>query len=149
MTTSGNLEYCLLQYLPNLLSDKSVSIAALFIESSDLENGFCTLSLAAEWRTKVRLLDPDADLEMLGALLREIRDRLCSPGERSEVINQLEHSFSNVIQVSRRQQCPVIPSPKIIEAFARDLLEGTSTMSHHLSQMQPQHAPAPLDRNFG
>jgi hypothetical protein len=48
MTESSNLEYCLLHYVPNLLGDKSVSIAAIVFTSSDLENGICTMIYAAD-----------------------------------------------------------------------------------------------------
>jgi Protein of unknown function (DUF3037) len=128
MIESSGVEYCFLQYLPNIVRDKSVSIAAIFIDPNHLENGICTMIVATNWRIKARLLDPDVDLEMLEALLTEIRDRLLSKQKRSEMIRQMEDSFSNVVQVSQRQKCPVTPGAEIIEAFARRVLENQSEM---------------------
>jgi hypothetical protein len=144
MTASGNVEYCLLHYVPNVLSDKSVSIAAIFITSGDLENGVCTIIYAADWHTSVRVLDPFADLEMLDALLSDIRDRLLSPSQHSDMIHQLEDSFSNVIQVSQRQDCPLASSPEAKEAFARGLLQKTLKLSSSLSGTQASTCEATL-----
>lgn len=128
MTKSSGVEYCFLQYVPNIVRDKRVSIAVVFIEPNNHEGGICMMIVAPNWRIKARLLDADVDLEMLEALLTEIRDRLLSKQQRSEMIRQMEDSFSNVVQVSPRQKCPVTPGAEIIEAFARRLLEKQSEM---------------------
>jgi Protein of unknown function (DUF3037) len=126
MTTSTNVEYFLLRYVPTVLSEKTVSIAAIFIASGGPESGICTMIYAADWRAKVRVLDPDADLEMLAALLSEIRDQLFSPSQRSDMIHQLEDSFSNVIQVSQKRECALASSPNAIEMFVRGLIQKTA-----------------------
>ena len=122
MAEPSTIEYCLLRYVPDASSDKGVSIAAIFMDPSDLQNGTCAMSLAPDWQNKVRLLDPDSDLAMLGALLGEIRDRLQSPTERIDMINQLEDSFSNGIRVSERRKCMVPWEPKSIDTVALALL---------------------------
>jgi len=135
MTKLRNVEYCLLRYVPNVIGDKGVSIAVIVIDSSNLEKGICAMSIATDWKTRVRLLDPDSDLEMLGAMLTEIRDRLASGRERFEMLHQLEDSFSNVVQVSRKRKPAVAPGPETIEDFARGLLERTHMTSPGLSGM--------------
>jgi hypothetical protein len=129
MAESSNLEYCLLHYVPNLLRDKSVSIAAIVFNSGDLENGICTMIYAADWQINVRLLEPNTDLEMLNAVLTEIRNRLLSPSQRSDMIRQMEDSFSNVIQVSQRRKYRFDARPEAIGDFARRLLRKTSKIS--------------------
>ena len=129
MNESSRLEYCLLRYVPTVIRDDSVAVAVIFIDSSDLENGICTMSFATDWQTKVLLLDPNSDLEMLGALLREILARLLSPATRSEMIRELEDSFSNVIQITERRKSPIASAPESIEAFACTLLESKKPMS--------------------
>jgi hypothetical protein len=124
--SENSVEYCSLLYVPNMLSDEGVSIAGIFIDPIDIENGICTMAFAADWQKRVRRLDPHADLKMLGALLAEIRRRLLSKDQRSDMIYQLEHSFSNVIQVSQRQKCAVGSIPETIDVFAQELLEKTS-----------------------
>jgi len=129
-------EYFLLRYAPNVTMDEGVSIAAVVIDPSNLEKGLCAMSLATDWKTRVRVLDPDSDLQMLGALLTEIRNRLLSKRGRCEMLHQLEDSFSNVVQVSQRRKCTIAPSPETIEEFARGLLERTNATSPGLSGMR-------------
>jgi hypothetical protein len=100
MITSTSVQCWLLYYVPNVLSDKTVSIAAIIIPAEDIETGARGMIYAADWQTEVRILDPDADLEMLNALLSEIRDRVLSPSQCSDMIHQLVDSFSNIVQLS-------------------------------------------------
>lgn len=122
MNELSRVEYRLLQYTPNIICDKSVSLAAIFNDSDDLENGICTLIVAPDWRSKARHLDPDVDLETLEALLDEIQERLLSSQQRSGMIREIEDSFSNVIQVSQRWRSPVT-HVETIRTFAERLLE--------------------------
>lgn len=136
MTEYTHIEYCLLSYVPSVFSCEGVSIAAIFIDSTDPEEENCTMSLAEDWQTKVRLLDSDSDLDMLAALLTEIRDRLSSKHARRGMIRQMEDSFSNTVQLSQRQKCPVTSRPETIQAFARELLGKTSKTRLYLSRKQ-------------
>lgn len=129
MSESCNVEYFLLKYVPNVIEDASILIAAILVDPEDLENGMCTIRVAADWRNKVRFLDPGSDLEILEAILTEIRDQLLSKQQRSEIIRQMEDSFSNVLRVSRRGRCSVAPTPENIEALTWRLLENPSTAS--------------------
>jgi len=105
MATVSNVEYFFLSYVPSVLSNQSVSVAVIFVDPSGTENGVCTISLQNDWQRKVLNLDHDADVEMLGALFKEISDRLLSTDRRA-IISQLEEDlFSNVIQVSQRRTC--------------------------------------------
>jgi hypothetical protein len=115
---SDYTEYCLLHYVPNVADDESIPIAALLIVSNDEEGGSCDLWLDEDWQSKVRLLDPYADLVMLEALFTEIRDRLSSEGHSSEMLHCLEDSFSNTIQISQRRKCTMAHD----DPFARSLL---------------------------
>jgi hypothetical protein len=108
VTGFSDVEYCVLHYVPNtVIRDERVSVAAIFTNSSEPGNKICTMICAANWQTKVRGLDPDADLAMLDALLKEIGERLQSPSERSDMIRQIEESFSNAVWVSQRRKCSV------------------------------------------
>ena|ERR1700680_4962146 len=123
MIASTNREYCLLNYVPNVLSDKSASIA-MVIFPGDPEKGVCAMIYTADWQTRVRVLDRDADLEALEALLSDIRDRLLSPSQCSSMIHQLEDSFSNIIQVSQRRECTL---EVCLEQKASKLTPGPSS----------------------
>lgn len=136
MTTSSNVEYFFLQYVPNALSSESVSIAAIFIDPTDLDQGICRVSLAGDWQTKVWHLDPDADVEMLEAVLTEVRDRLLSPTQRSDMIRELEDSFSNSLQISQRRKGPISSTPENIAAFAHELFDQPSKKPRGSSRTQ-------------
>lgn len=128
-----SLECCSLLYVPNMLCNKSISVAVIFIDPVDIENGICTMAFATGWKRRVRKYDSYADLKMLDALLSEVRDRLLTKNQRLDMIYQLDHSFSNVIQVSQRQKCLVGPTPETINAVAQELLEKEI---YNLSQLQ-------------
>jgi hypothetical protein len=137
MTTSRDIDYCLLYYVPDVLcSDKSVSIAAILVKSTDPRIEVCAMVCAADWQRKVQILDPDADLEMLDATLSEIRQQLASPSRSSGMIGQMMDSFSSAIQVSQRQKCPSASDPEGIEAFVRRLLLETSSVAPSVCEMQ-------------
>ena len=133
MTKLRRVEYCLLRYVPNVVYEVFVNTAAIFIDRLDLENGLCSISCAPDWRTRVLSLDPDADMQMLEALLTEIRRRLLSTCERSDMIHCIDDSFSNVIQISEWRECAVDPDIETIEVFARELFGKTSETSTDLS----------------
>jgi hypothetical protein len=130
-------EFCFLRYVPNVIGNVGVSIAAIVFDMSDPEAGICNMSIAPHWQSAVRRLDPDCDLEMLGALLTEIRDRLLSKDQRSNMIRKMEDSFSNVVQVSQRRKCPAGLRSEMVEEFARRLLEETSTTSQSVASTPP------------
>lgn len=135
MSASNYIEYFVLSYVPHVSRGEVISIAAIFFDSIDLEKGICTMSFAPDWQNKVQGIDSDADLEMLQALLKEIRDRLLSPSQRYEIIRQMEDSFSNLVQLSQRRKCPVAPTPESIEAFSRELLQERPKKSPGLTGM--------------
>src|ERR1700685_1801955 len=110
MAMSSNLEYCVLRYAPNVIRREGVSIAAIFIDTSDPPNEVCAISFAADWRDRVRLIDQDSDLEMIEAMVAEIRDRLRSQ-THCDLLHQMEDLFSNTIQLSERKKCPPLAKP--------------------------------------
>jgi predicted DNA-binding ribbon-helix-helix protein len=144
MATSSKLEYFFLQYIPDIVSGESVSIAAVFIDPTDLDHGICRVSLAGNWQSKVRRLDPDADVEMLEAVLTEIRTRLLSSVQRSEMIRELEDSFSNALQISYRRKCPISSTPENIAAFAHEIFDKPSNTARGSSRTRALTCDAQL-----
>jgi hypothetical protein len=128
MAESSNLEYCVLRYVPNVIGREGVSIAAIFIDPSDSANEVCAISFAADWPERIRLIDPGSDLEMIEAMVAEIRDRLRSLTQR-DMLHQMEDSFSNTIQLSKRRKCPPLAKPGSLGTFAYALLEQTSSVA--------------------
>ena len=126
MEPSENLEYCFVHYVPNVISGERISIAVVFFDPSDLEDGICTMCFAADWQNRVRLIDPHSDVQVLEATLSEVQRRLLCPEQRRDMIQQMEDSFSNTIQISPKRKCPVAATPGNIEIFARQLLRKAS-----------------------
>jgi hypothetical protein len=128
MAESRNLEYCVLRYVPNAIGKEGVLLAAIFIYPGDPDKETCAITFAPHWQEKVQLFDPDSDLEMIEATLVEIQDRLRSPTSLY-MLDQLEDSFSNIIQISDRKKCPLPANSRSVWAFAQALLGKTSTGS--------------------
>lgn len=73
-------------------------------ESEAAEAGFADVRFTRDWR-RVRCLDSGADLDMLQALESTIRAQLSNVGNRKAIMQQLEDSFSNMIQLSPVKGC--------------------------------------------
>lgn len=117
---TNSFEYRLINYVPSILSDKKVSIAAVIFDSSNRGDQRCILRVAPDWRQRVHALDQDSDLEMLDSFLKEVWTRL--QGDPIEVMAQLEESLSNAIQISELRKPQVNLMPSNIEACAAAIL---------------------------
>jgi hypothetical protein len=117
---TNSFEYRLINYVPSILSDEKVSIAAVIFDSSNRDGQRCILRVAPDWRQRVRDLDQDSDLEMLDSFLKEVWSRL--HGDPIAVMAQLEKSLSNTIQISELQKPQVNLMPSNIEACAAAIL---------------------------
>jgi hypothetical protein len=117
-TTFGtnSFEYRSIDYLPNILSDERVCIAAIIFDPPDRDGRRCILKVAPDWRQRVRDHDENADLEMLDCLLRDLRTKLLA--DPIEMMAQLEDSLSNTIQLSEVRNAQVDLRPSNIADFA-------------------------------
>jgi hypothetical protein len=135
MAGTANIEYFILRYVPNAISDMSVSLAIIFIDPHDLQNGICAMRVADFWHREVQRIDQDCDLPVIEALLTEIRDRLFSKSDRFDMIRQLEDSFSNLVQVSDRGRCSPAFSLESVDDVACGLLSKVPGRSRCCSSM--------------
>ena len=99
MTERKQLEYFLLRYVPDAVKEEFVNIGVVMVEPGANGSGFADVRFTRDWR-RVRCLDPQADVEMLEALEREIRGQLGEVKDRATLLGRLQDSFSNVIQLS-------------------------------------------------
>ncbi|HZZ14588.1 MAG TPA: DUF3037 domain-containing protein [Candidatus Sulfotelmatobacter sp.] len=121
------LEFFLLRYVPDAVKDEFVNIGLVMIEAGANGAGadtnvFADVRFTRDWR-RVRCLDPQADVEMLAALEREIRGQLRDVLDRAVLLRRLEDSFSNVIQLSPAKGCLAEDPVREIEAMASIYLE--------------------------
>jgi hypothetical protein len=98
------LEFFLLRYVPDAVKDEFVNIGVVMVDPGANERGFADVRFTRDWR-RVRCLDPQADVEMLEALEREIRGQLATTHDREALLRRLEDSFANVIQLSPVKGC--------------------------------------------
>lgn len=101
MASFRELEFFVLRYVPDAVRDEFVNIGVVAVEA---DGGFVDVRFTRDWR-RVRCLDPDADVEMLEALEREIRARLGNAGDRELMLRKLEESLSNNVQMSAAKGC--------------------------------------------
>ena len=121
MAERRQLEFFLLRYVPDAVKDEFVNIGVVMVEANG--GGFAEVRFTKDWR-RVRCLDPQADVEMLVALEREVRGQLGSVSDRAVLLKRLEDSFSNVIQLSPMKGCLAADPVREIEAMASMYLES-------------------------
>ena len=117
------LEFFLLRYVPDAVKDEFVNIGVVMVEPGANGGGFAEVRFTRDWR-RVRCLDPQADVEMLAALERDIRGQLATTHDREVLLRRLEDSFSNVIQLSPAKGCLAEDPVREIEAMASMYLEA-------------------------
>jgi hypothetical protein len=94
-----NFEFFLLRYVPDAIKDEFVNIGVVVLEPDANGQGFADVRFTQDWR-RVRCLDPQADVEMLQALETDVRRQLTNAQGRTAIMQRLEDSFSNLIQLS-------------------------------------------------
>jgi hypothetical protein len=123
MAGKKQLEFFLLRYVPDAVKDEFVNIGVVMVEAGGNGAGFAEVRFTRDWR-RVRCLDPQADVEMLAALERDIRGQLATTRDRAVLLRRLEDSFSNVIQLSPMKGCLAEDPVREIEAMASMYLEA-------------------------
>jgi len=116
------LEFFLLRYVPDAVKDEFVNIGVVMVEAGANGAAFADVRFTRDWR-RVRCLDPQADVETLGALEQEIRGQLGTTHDRAILLRRLGDSFSNVIQLSPTKGCLAEDPVAEIEAMASMYLE--------------------------
>jgi hypothetical protein len=123
MTERKQLEFFLLRYVPDAVKDEFVNVGVVMVESGANGGGFADVRFTRDWR-RVRCLDPQADVEMLESLERDIRGQLATTHDRDVLLRRLEDSLSNVIQLSPAKGCLAEDPAAEIEAMASMYLEA-------------------------
>ncbi len=90
-------EFFLLRYVPDAVKDEFVNVGVVLFESS---GGWADVRFTKDWK-RVRCLDPDADVEMLEGLEREIKERILEGASSQEwLLKRMEDTFSNAIRLT-------------------------------------------------
>jgi len=124
MPARRQCEFFLLRYVPDAVKDEFVNFGVLLVESNG-EAGQAGMEarFTRDW-SRVRCLDPNADLEMLESLASELERGLRQPGDGSEILSQLQQSLSGNVQLSPAKACLTESPREEIEKLARLYLES-------------------------
>jgi Protein of unknown function (DUF3037) len=121
MAEKRKLEFFVLRYVPNAVSGEFVNFGLVMIETP--KAGFADVRFTRDWR-RLECLDPQADIEVLQALERDIRQQVVEVRDCSSVMRWLNDSFSNQVQLSESKGCLTDDPTKEIEVVARMYLES-------------------------
>jgi hypothetical protein len=99
MAEKHKVEFFLLRYVPNAVRQEFVNIGVLMVEGGERGAVLADMRVAKDWR-RVQCMDPQADLDVIEALLREIRSEVGQIRDRAMLVRRMEDSFSGVIQLS-------------------------------------------------
>jgi len=117
------LEFFLLRYVPDAVKEEFVNIGVVMFEPGMNRHGFVDVRFRRDWR-RVWCLDPQADVEMLQALERDVRRQIVDTHDREMLVRKLQDSFSNTIQVTAMKACEAEEPGAEIESLARLYFEG-------------------------
>jgi hypothetical protein len=116
------LEFFVLRYVLDAVKDEAINVGIVMFESGK-DGEFADVRFMKDWRRLLRS-DPQADIEMLEALERDLRSRLSAAEGREALLRRVDDSFSNLIQVSPTKACLALDPVKEIEILASLYLEG-------------------------
>src|SRR5258708_25806300 len=101
MEAKQQCSFFLLRYAPDAVKNEFINFGLVLVP----QTAPAELRFSKDW-SRVRALDPQADLELLEAMENEFRDKLQNAApDRDAVIKRIEDSFSNALQVSEIKAC--------------------------------------------
>jgi hypothetical protein len=93
--------FFLLRYAPDAVKNEFVNIGLVLLPPA----GSAEVRFTHDW-SRVRCLDPQADVEMLEALAGDLREKLREMnGDREFILRRIQDSFSNAVQPTEFQGC--------------------------------------------
>jgi hypothetical protein len=104
MAERRQLEFFLLRYVPDAVKGEFVNFGLMAIENGPNGADLIDVRFTRDWG-RVLCLDPQADLDVLEALQKEIRQEIGWTKDQVTLLRKMEDSFSSLIQVS-----PVMPA---------------------------------------
>ena len=112
-------EFFVIRYVPDVVKGEFVNIGVVLREVEHAERAH--VRFTRDWR-RVRCVDANADVEVLEALEGELSVRL-GAGEAKPLIERLEDSLSNSIQLTPARACLAETVPAEMEQLMRMYVE--------------------------
>ena len=129
MANRQQCSFFLLRYVPDAVKNEFVNIGLVLLPPG----GDAELRFTHDW-SRVRCLDAEADVELLGALESDLRGQLHGLNAgRESILRRIQDSFSNALQPSEIKAC-LAESPALeADELARLYLERP----HRRAQREP------------
>jgi hypothetical protein len=123
-------EFFLLRYVPDAVKDEFVNVGVVLMEHG---TGYADVRFTREWK-RVRCLDPDADVEMLEGLEREIKERMLEGKSSQEwLMKRMADTFSNAIRMTPGKAVLADSPQEEIGRLAEMYLERARKSSRNVS----------------
>ncbi len=111
--------FFVLRYAPDAVKNEFINIGLVLLPPA----GGAEVRFTRDW-SRVRCLDPEADLEMLQALETDLREKLRAlNGDHEFILRRIQDSFSNALQPSEFQGCLAESPAAEADELARLYLE--------------------------
>ncbi len=124
MAEKRQVEFFLLRYVPHAVRQEFVNIGVLMVEPGENGAVLADVRFAKDWR-RVRCMDPQADVDVIEALLKEIRGEVGQVRDRAMLLRRMEDSFSGVIQLSGPMEVMTLAPAAEMEAMASMFVDET------------------------
>lgn len=118
MPSPVELEYLVLCYAPNPFQGHTDIAIAVFATGNE---DFGEIRFLKNW-SRVLALDPQADLEALDSLAKDLKEQFRARESRDRMVQLMKNSFSNTIQIPIIRQCTSPDPLSIVEQLEKALL---------------------------
>lgn len=119
MMEQQQCSFFLLRYVPDAVKNEFVNVGLVLLPQA----GGAELRFTRDW-SRIKCLDPQADLEPLEALEGDLREKLRAlNGDRDFILRKIQDSFSNALQPSEVKACLAVSPAAEADELARLYLE--------------------------
>lgn len=119
MPGKENCTFALLRYVPDAVKNEFVNVGLVLLPPA----GPAELRFTHDW-SRVRCLDPQADVDLLESLESDLRDKLHDMnGDRDFILRRMQDSFSNALQPTEFKACLADSPAAEADELARLYLE--------------------------
>lgn len=119
MLSKTQCRFFVLRYAPDAVKNEFVNIGLVLLPPA----GGAQVRFTRDW-SRVRCLDPEADVEVLEAMEGDLREKLREMnGDHDFILRRIQDSFSNALQTSEFQACLADSPTAEADELARLYLE--------------------------
>jgi len=108
-----------MRYVPDPFKDEFVNIGVLLLGRKD---DYAGVRFTRDW-SRVRCLDPQADIDILEALEGDLLDQMCTPELRKQTMHRLQETLSTGLQLSNSHALLSDSPEQDLQRLARTYLE--------------------------